>query len=463
MKLTVLGGGGVRSPLFIAAAVRHSSRIGLDELCLMDIDAEKLRIFGGLGKLLTQILGVPLKVTLTTDPQAALDGASYVVTTIRVGNEQGRVFDERIALEQGVLGQETTGAGGFGMALRSIPAILDYAGLLEKLNPQAWMFNFTNPAGLVTQALRDAGFSRTIGICDSANAAQHAVGQWQGIESQKLKAEVFGLNHLSWTRRVTLDGKDLLASLLSNPDFRSKTLLRLFDPELIEDTGMWMNEYLFYFYYTEKAIQSLVNQAITRGEEVAMLNHQLIEQMRTINLETDSQTAIQAYMAYILRRGATYMQYDQVDHPAPSPQEIQRQVKEYMDAASSEEAEGYAGVAFNLIEAFEGDTPLFTGLNVPNEDAIDCMRPTDVVEVSCRVDRNGVKPLKIGAIPESQELLIRSVKAYERLVVEAVQKRSRRTAIRALVAHPLIRSYPRATALVDGYLNAHAAYIGKWK
>ncbi len=460
MKLTVIGGGGVRSPLFVAAAARHAGQIGLDELCLMDIDPQKLHIFASLSKALAAFLGSPLKITATDDPLTALDGADHVVTTIRVGGDQGRVQDERIALDQGVLGQETTGPGGFAMAMRSIPAILKYAGLLAEINPNGWIFNFTNPAGLVTQALRDAGFEHTIGICDSANAAQHATANWLELDSRRLKAEVFGLNHLSWARRVTLDGKDVLANLLKDPGFQSKTMLHLFDPEIINATGMWINEYLFYFYYPEQAIASISASGMTRGEEVAMLNQRLITQMASMDIEGDPQAALKAYLAYMLRRGSTYMHYGQAE--SPSQPAIEAQIKDWMENPSGEEAEGYAGVAFNLIEALQGDTPLYTGLNVPNEGAIACLHPDDVVEVSCQVDRQGVHPLKIGAIPEAQELLIRSVKRYERLAVSSIRNTSRQTAAFALQAHPLVQSYPKARSLVDRYLSAHADYVGQW-
>src|SRR3954470_365989 len=221
MKLALIGGGGVRSPLFVASALRRAERVGLEELCLMDTDAEKLAIFGELCREVTRRAESDVRITTTTDQYAALDGAAHVVTTIRVGGEQGRVFDERIALKHGVLGQETTGPGGFAMALRSIPAILSYAEMLEKASPGAWLFSFTNPAGLVTQALRDAGFSHTIGICDGANVGHQSVADWLKLDPTKLRAEVFGLNHLSWTRRVLLDpstssggaGQDVLAPL----------------------------------------------------------------------------------------------------------------------------------------------------------------------------------------------------------------------------------------------------------
>jgi 6-phospho-beta-glucosidase len=460
MKLTVLGGGGVRAPLFAAAAFRHAETIGLDELCLMDIDVEKLKLFGGLSQALGQVAGSPVKITSTTDPAAALDGASYVVTTLRVGGDQGRVLDERIALRHSVLGQETTGPGGFAMAVRSIPAILGYAALLAKANPQAWMFNFTNPAGMVTQALRDAGYERVVGICDSANAAQHAASRWLGVDPHRLKAEVFGLNHLSWARKVTLDGEDQLARLLQEPTFLSGTLLNLFDAALVQEMGMWLNEYLYYYYYPEKALESISHEEMTRGEEVAMLNQRLMGQLRAMDIKSDPKQALGVYFAYEQRRGATYMAYGRPG--SLTPEEADRQVRAWVEMPSDEESEGYAGVAFNLIEALQGSQVIYTGLNVPNQGAIDGMLPGDVVEVTCRVDPEGMHPERIGGVPEGPELLMRSVKRYERLAVKAIQARSRRVAVQALMAHPLVQSYARATVLVEEYLAAHAEWAGEW-
>jgi 6-phospho-beta-glucosidase len=460
MKLTVLGGGGVRAPLLAAAAFRHAGRTGLDELCLMDIDAEKLRIFGGISQALGRAAGSPVKIITTTEPQAALEGASYVVTTLRAGGDQGRVLDERIALKHGVLGQETTGAGGFAMAMRSIPAILGYADRLAKTNPQAWMFNFTNPAGLVTQALRDAGYTRVVGICDSANAAQHAASRWLGVDPRRLRAEVFGLNHLSWARRVTLDGEDQLPRLLKDPTFLLETLLSLFDASLVQEMGMWLNEYLYYYYYPEKALNSIRGEAMTRGEEVAMLNQRLMDQFRDIDVEADPKRALGVYFAYEQRRGSTYMAYGRPG--SMTPEEADRQAQVWVEKPVSEEGEGYAGVAFNLIEALQGSQTLYTGLNVPNQGAIDCLQAEDVVEVSCRVDQEGVHPEQIGTVPEGQELLMRSVKRYERLAAAAIRDRSRRTAIQALMAHPLVQSYSLATGLVDEYLAVHAEWAGAW-
>ncbi len=456
MKLALIGGGGVRSPLFVASALRRAERVGLEELCLMDVDAEKLAIFGGLGREVARRAGSRVRITTTTNARAALEGAKHVVTTIRVGAEQGRVLDERIALRHGVLGQETTGAGGFAMALRSIPALLGYAELAEQVSPGAWIYSFTNPAGLVTQALRDAGFRRTIGICDGANVGHHAVAEWLKVDPRRLRAEVFGLNHLSWTRRVLLDGEDVLAPLLRDPAFLAGTMMKLFDRPLVDRVGMWMNEYLFYFYYAERAVASISADEKTRGEEIVELNKQLLGRLRAIGVERDPAAALRAFYAYLNRRHATYMHYAQPDAPS------MEQADEVVDEAHTSDGEGYAGVALGIVEAMETGEPLYTALNVPNEVAIEGMRPGDVVEVSCVVDRDGVRPLPIGAIPEPQELLMRGVKLYERLTVEAIRTRSRTTAVAALMAHPLVLSYSRAKPLVDEYLAAHREWVGEW-
>jgi 6-phospho-beta-glucosidase len=459
MKLALIGGGGVRGPLFVASALRRAERVGLDEICLMDVDAEKLAIFGGLCREEARRAGSRVRITSTTDPRAALEGARHIVTTIRVGHEQGRVLDERIALKHGVLGQETTGPGGFAMALRSIPALLEYAALAERVSPGAWLYSFTNPAGLVTQALRDAGFARTVGICDGANVCQHAVAGGLKVDGRRLRPEVFGLNHLSWTRRVLLDGEDVLAPLLRDPRFLSSTMMKLFDRALVDRIGMWINEYLYYFYYAEQAVANIGADEKTRGEEIVELNRKLLGQLRAIGVDRDPESAQLAFYAYQNRRHATYMHYAQPD--APSMAEADKQA-ETPPEPTGEEGEGYAGVALGIVEAVETGEPLYIALNVPNETAIDGMLPGDVVEVSCVVDRDGIRPLPIGATPEPQYLLMRAVKLYERLTVEAIRTRSRATAVAALMAHPLVLSYSRAKPLVDEYLAAHAEYVGEW-
>jgi 6-phospho-beta-glucosidase len=458
MKLTLIGGGGVRSPLFVMSLLRRYKNIGVDELCLMDIDSHKLEIFGALCREVTHRAGDPFKITSTTDARAALTDASHVVTTIRVGFEQGRAADERIALRHGVLGQETTGPGGFAMALRSIPAILGYAELLQKVSPQAWMFNFTNPAGLVAQALREAGFNQTVGICDGANHGQDSIASFANVPLAQVRAEVFGLNHLSWCRRAWVNGEDLMPNALADDAFLQKEQ-SLFAPELVRNIGMHCNEYLYYYYYAEKAVEAISGEGKTRGEEIVEINQRLIEQLEEIDIAKNSERALRTFFGYEKRRHATYMHYA---YERSSIEEADRE--QLYDADIPDSAgEGYAGVALSVIEALENDKPLYTALNVASEGQIAGMEKDDVVEISCRVDRGGVHPLPIGEIPASQLNLMRAVKLYERLTTQAIRERSRKLAVEALMAHPLVLSYSRAKILVDEYLSAHAQYVGEWK
>jgi 6-phospho-beta-glucosidase len=457
MKLTIVGGGGVRTPLLINSILRRAEKLGLEELCLMDNHAEKLRLIGAMVKHLVQQAESDVRVTTTTQAQPALEGASHIITTIRVGNEAGRILDERIALNNGVLGQETTGPGGFAMALRSVPAILDYARQLEKLSPKAWIFNFTNPSGLVTQALIEEGFVRVVGICDGANLGHHAVARWFKLPIHQLRAEVFGLNHLSWTRRVLQGDKDLLHPLLYNLDFQKGCNLRLFEPELIRDIDMFLNEYLFYFYYREEALRQISQEEYTRGEKVDQINQGMLEELKRIDPERNPLDALAAYYHFNAERSSSYMPYTIANGQAAALTEV-----ESVERSHEEEEEGYAGVALNIMEALETGEPLYTALNVPNRGAIQGMADDDVVEVSCRVDKAGIHPLPIGAIPGHQLQLMGMVKLYERLTVQAIRSHSRQTAVMALMNHPLVLSYSLASKLVDEYLSAHRAYIGEW-
>jgi 6-phospho-beta-glucosidase len=446
MKLAIVGGGGVRAPLFVQSALRRANKLGLTEIALMDTDAGQLELIGALCTELAARAGGAVRVSTTTDIDAAFDGVSHVVTTVRPGGSEGRVTDERIAQAHGVLGQETTGACGFAMALRSIPSILAYARRLREISPKAWLFNFTNPAGLVSQALSDAGIDRCVGICDSANGAQNAIARRLGLEPGAVEADLFGLNHLSFTRHALVDGIDRLPEALADDRFLATTSLRVFEPRVVRRLGMWINEYLYYYYYLDQALAEIGNGP-SRGEEVLELNRGLVAELRAIN--GNPQRALDAYFDYERRRSGSYMQHashGEVAEPAPH----------------ADDGEGYAGVALSLMEALEGGAPIRTGLNVVNRGAIDGLDDSDVVEVSCIVDRDGIRPVPVGAMPEAQRHLVQSVKYYERLTAKAVLTRDRSLAVEALVAHPLVLSYSRAEPLVDQFLAAYPAYAEGW-
>lgn len=450
-KLALVGGGGVRAPLFVESAAARASALGLEEIVLLDVDAEKLRLLGAVAVAVARPHS-SVTVRITTDPAEAFEGVDYVVATVRQGGDCGRITDERIALRRGVLGQETIGPGGFAMAMRTVPAILRYAESIATLNPQAWLFNFTNPAGLVTQALRDAGFERTVGICDSANLAQHAVAAWHAVAPNDLRPEVYGLNHLSWCRAVRdQDGRDLLAPLLRNDEFREATLQRFFPAELIRLLGTWTNEYLFYYYFPERALASIQDEPTTRGEEVAERNRALLRELAELDPQRRPDEAVAAYRAYEAGRRSTYMHYAEPEGPSATG-----------ERTLGEGTEGYAGVALDLIEALAGGPPRYTAANIPNAGCLPDLEPTDVAEISVVADATGIRPLPIGAVPPMQAGLMRQVKVFERLAATAIRTRSRDAAVRALMAHPLVVSFPRARDLVTDYLSAHHEYAGSW-
>lgn len=456
MKLTIIGGGSVRTPHLIPTLVRRADALQLDELCLMDIEAHKLKLIGSLAQSIASTHNAPFRVTMTTDAVDALKDADHVVTSIRPGFEQGRAIDERICFDHGLLGQETTGAAGFAMAMRSAPAILHYARLAEKhAKPGAWLFNFTNPAGLVAQVLHDAGVERVIGICDSANKAQHAVGRYLNIERHRLQHRVYGLNHLSWTRHVYVDpdengenGEEVLSGLLGDDDFVQQTHLKMFAPGLLNWQGAFLNEYLHYYYHRDEALVALLSKEETRGEEVLRLT---IAMLQALEAADTVEARLEAYERIMNERSATYMAHARAGKT--------RDKAEYEE----DDTEGYAGVALGCIEAIVNDDPIYIGLNVPNKGAIIGMADDDIVEVACWVTGDGVNPVHIGRIPDHQRQLMEAVKLYERLASTAILNRARATAIQALTMHPLVGTYPLAEKLIAAFIAAHQDWIGEWQ
>jgi 6-phospho-beta-glucosidase len=455
MKLTIIGGGGVRTPRLIPSLVERAPRLGLTELWLMDNDAEKLGLIGGLSQTLAGE-NPPFKLVFTTDAREAIAGAQHVITAIRPGLEQGRATDERICFELGALGQETTGAAGFAMAMRSIPAILGYARLIEGIGaPGAWLYNFTNPAGLVAQALHDAGITRVVGICDSANGAQHAVSRFLNVPMKRVHHKVYGLNHLSWTTSVRVDtdadgngGEEVFPAMLFDERFVNSTHMNLFAPGLRAWQQAFLNEYLHYYYHRDEALRALLKKPETRGEETKRLTGELLERLRA--LKGDPQASLQAYRDLMGQRESTYMA-----HAREGKQRIKTEPVGGDD-------EGYAGVALGCVEAIQNNALHYTGLNVPNRGAIAGMADDDVVEVGCWVDGSGIRASSVGDIPQHQRLLMQDVKQYERLAARAILQKDRNLAVQALTVHPLISSYPLAEKLVDAFLTAHAPLVGEW-
>lgn len=454
MKLTILGGAGMRTPLLINGLFKHKD-ISFDEVILFDTDAERLSIMGNLSKYLVQKNNADFKLSFTTDIREAVKGTDFIFSAIRVGQEEGRVNDERIALNHGVLGQETTGPGGFAMALRTIPVMIEYTKIINEVAPNAWLLNFTNPAGLLAQALNTYGHhKKVIGICDAHAGIKNALCKYLKVPHTRLQVDYFGLNHLGWVPAVHLDGEDQLPKILENYEQLSRIshVFSFFDPELIRNIGMLPNEYLYYFYYQNQSVKNILNVNETRGEQIVKLNRPLLGRLAELVKEGKIEEAWADYNGTLEARHSTYMSRETTG--------IVHDVHEHEEKADiTFEEEGYEGLALNIIKSIVNNKQQILTLNVPNKGTISNLHDDDVVEVPCLVNQNGYFPLAIGEVPDVAMSLIKPVKTYERLTVEAAVKGDYGAAINALTVHPLVPSYTAAKSMLDEYLHVHKQYL----
>ncbi len=459
MKLAVLGGGGVRSPFLAKYIASRAKSLNISEVVFMDNDSEKLRIFGGISTAITALVDPEVNFTVTENAIEALKDADFVITSLRVGQDHRRVTDERTALYEGIVGQETTGAGGFAMALRSIPALIEYCGLAREYSkPDVRIFNFTNPSGLVTQALRDEGFDNVYGICDGPNGFFKEVCEVLGIKLEDLSVECFGLNHLSWFRSIKINGKEMIKELINDSRLYEYTEMKVFDRELVKRLEMLPNAYLYYYYHREKAVSQLLGAAKTRGEAIEDINKRMLEELRMLDLNKDLDKALQTYLYYYTLREKSYMAIE----AGKAPIEINKEDLN-INIFDNDYGAGYATVALDFIEAVVHGKEKEMILSVPNNGMIEGLREDDVVEITCKVGANGASPMYIGKVPELQMTLMTQVKLYERLAVKAIKNKDISTAIDALMIHPLVNSYSIAQRLVYKYLGIYKDYVGAWR
>jgi 6-phospho-beta-glucosidase len=461
MKLTFIGAGGARTPLVIQSILDFQQRLPLRQVCLMDTDAERLELMR-LASRPRPEGRASFAIEWTTDPRRAIAGADYVVTTFRAGLMQSRVIDEQVPLRHGVIGQETTGPGGFAMALRTIPAMLGYVELIRQEAPRAWLLNFTNPAGMVTEAVtRVAGFERAIGICDNPSAMLREAAGLLGVLPEQLYPEYYGLNHLGWLRGAYLDGENQVPAIIQHLTSRSERLPGLpFDPGLIEALGAIPNEYLYFYYYPRQSVDNLLRAGQSRAQQILPFNDELYAALRRIRDEAAPPAhAEAAYAGYLARRRGTYMTLETGKR--------QRTVEPAGDADSGaghgqqigESAEGYTGVTLRLIEALAGGQAGTPILNVPNRGALPGMADDDVVEVTCLARQGLVRPMAMGPLPDHALGLMKMVKAYERLTIQAAVEGSYALALQALTLHPLVPSHEIARKILDDYVAEHWKYF----
>lgn len=454
MKLLVIGAG-IRTPLLLHGLIKRQEALGLREIVLFDADPERLQTMGAFAQHVAARGGATFAVTAEPDLATAARGAAFVFCAIRVGQERHRIADERVPLKYGVLGQETTGPGGFAMALRTIPVLLDYAPILETEAPDAWFVNFTNPAGLITQAMTRHTNLRVVGICDTPTAMRRSVAAFLGQPEEHLVIDYAGLNHLGWIRRVLMNGRDVLPDLIDRyADLAERDHeWALFDPALVRSLGMLPNEYLYYYYSRDTAVANILASGGTRGEQILGLNAPLWRDLAAHIAAGDPDAAVRAYEAKMLARSSSYMARESggvIGDPALAPAE---------NAASMLEDEGYAGLALAVMEAVVRRAKTTLVLNVPNRGAIADLALDDVVEVTCLVDEHGPTPLAQLPLPDSVRPLVLAVNAYERLTVDAAVTGSVETAVAALVAHPLVGSYDLAQKIVADYIEAHREFL----
>lgn len=434
MKLTIVGGGGFRVPLVYGALLAKAERLSLDEVVLHDIDAVRLERIGAVLDGLAAEHGARLPFRTTTDLDDAVDGADYVFCAIRSGQLEGRVVDESVPLSMGVLGQETTGPGGICFALRTIPAMVSLAETMAARSPRAWLINFTNPAGMVTEAVQQVLGERAVGVCDSPSGLCRRVARALGRERDALAFDYFGLNHLGWLKGVRDGRGELLDGLLEDDaalaGFEEG---RLFGGDWLRTLGMIPNEYLYFFYYASDTVDAIREQPASRGAF-------LLEQQRAFyaqNGEGPAQ-ALAAWRATRHDRERTYMAEARSAAGDGGEHEI-------------EASAGYEAEAMAVLEAIELDTRSVLILNTANRSSLPVLDARAVVEVPAVVDRAGPRPLAVGEVPAHAGALVSLMKDVERTTIDAALTGSRRLAIRALALHPLVPSVTTATAIFDGY------------
>lgn len=469
-KMALIGGGSVRTYYFVESLMKFYDKMEIGELCVMDNDAEKLKYFGGIAKYLAQREKSGLNVVLTDDPVEAVRNADYIVTTLRVGQDEARAKDERIALNLGLIGQETTGAGGFSYATRTIPVMLSLMELVEKYAAaDAMIFNFTNPSGLVTQALYDGGYDNIIGICDNATGIKIDVAEALKVNASELVVKVYGLNHLSWANRVEFHGVDILPKLMAHDGFvESFHQFHYFDRKLVRHLNEIPNGYLYYFYHRERALHNLLSAKESRGEFICRNNKEMMTELRRHDIGKEPEVCLSVYRDFMQRREGSYMQLELGGRQdAPKPFDV---ASLGIPALSGKESvteiyEGYAGVVFNYIDSVKYDRGIDLAVSVPNRGAIPGMEDDDVVEVTCIVDKRGAVPMEFSKeeIAPSNLLLMKTIKRYEKLTVEAVRKKSKEAAVEALTIHPLVGDYELAVKLVEAYCGHNRQWIGEWK
>jgi 6-phospho-beta-glucosidase len=407
MKIAVVGGGSTYTPELVSGL----TRLDVDELVLEDVDPERREVVGGMAARMLARQGFAGSLEVTDDLDSAVEGADYVLIQLRVGGQEARLRDETAPLACGCIGQETTGAGGFAKAMRTVPVVLEIAERVRTLAvPDAWIVDFTNPVGIVTRALLDEGH-RAVGLCNVAIGFQRRFAGWLGVEPGRVVVDQVGLNHLTWVRRVLLDGEDVLPSLLAAHGDELADDIEL-PWRLLEELGAVPSYYLRYFYAHDAVLREQLDGE-PRAAVVQEIERGLLDRYRDPSVDEPPDL--------LMQRGGAY----------------------------------YSEAALGLVASLATGDGAVHEVDVRNGSTLAGLAADDVVEVPARVGRGGPEPLP--QTPLAPELLglVQHVAAYERLTVRAALTRDPVDARKALLAHPLIGQ----VELVDGLLDPLVAEV----
>lgn len=417
-KLTYIGGGSSYTPEFVDGFIQHAEEIQLGEIALMDIDPERLEIVSGMVERMLRHAGLDTTVSRSTERAPAIEGAQFVVSAIRVGGMEARIRDEQIPLKYDVIGQETTGPGGTLKAWRTIPVALDVARDVGKFAPAAWFINFTNPSGIITEAIAKHTDVKVVGLCNNPINMQAGIAELLGVPTEDVFLEWVGLNHINWVQRAYSRGKDVTAGLIEMmAQFPEDSPLRIFDPELVRALGVIPTYYLQYYYYHGKKRAEAKAAERSRGEVVREIEGDLM---------------------------AKYAQPDTVEKP---PELSERGGALYSEAA------------LRLILSLTFDRRDVQIVDTSNRGSIPDLADDAVVEVPCIVGSHGVTPLHMGRLPATIRALCQMAQDWESWTVEAGVTGDRDAALMAMLVNPLVPGFETARDLLTEMLEANQEYL----
>lgn len=430
IQIGIIGGAGVRTPLLVRGLAQ--SGLPIAEVRVFDVDRDRLDL---IAPLVERVAGVRVAVSATVAECVA--GADFVIASIRPGGIEARARYEQIALDHGVIGQETVGVGGWAMAMATIPAMVGYAKEVAEHAPDAWMVSFTNPVGMVTEGVLKGSRVPMIGICDTPTELFEEIAHAIGVPAALCHFDYLGLNHLGWVREVWVEGEPQMARILADDAILSKVYRApLFEHARLREIGALPTEYVYFYERPERALANTLKAGTSRGAAIATMNALLFDTLRERRDDP-----VKVYEAYLAERSGTYLSL-----------EAEGDARKQNAPTEAALLSGYDKIAVSVLQSIHGNSGMVIPLSVPNRGNLAGLREDDVVEIPCLVNANGPHPLHVGAPPESVRSILDRVKAYERATVAAALSGSRDAAVEALALNPLVGDRDKAAGLADALL-----------